>query len=96
MPQTIHKYPVPITSEPSIPMPRGAQILHVGVQRGRLHIWATVIVEDKAILALPPMVTRRFRLFGTGEIMPPDPGKYLGTGILHDGDLVVHLYEVIT
>ena len=40
-----------------------------------------------------PIEAREFRAYGTGHILPDDPGHYLGTVMLFKGELVFHIYE---
>jgi len=83
--RTIHKYILSPYNE-KVDMLAGAKILHVGVQRGAICIWAEVDTSAK-------FVERRFGVYGTGHTMPTEPGKYIGTVMLADGDLVFHIYE---
>ena len=42
----------------------------------------------------PPKTQRRFRVFGTGQVLPEDePCSYVGTAIAPGGQLVWHLME---
>jgi hypothetical protein len=84
---TVHKYEIPIIDDFSIPMPDGAKVLCVQVQRGIPVMWARVDVPA-------PMEARRFRLIGTGN--PADEtGRYVGTFQTHGGALVFHLFEAV-
>lgn len=40
-----------------------------------------------------PQVLRRFSVYGTGHRMPDDSGRYIGSIMLQNGDLVFHVYE---
>ena len=67
--------------------PGYARILHVGEQRGRLMAW--VLVHDPAA----PPVERYLLIVGTGHILPSEERPYIGTAILADGDLVLHVFD---
>ena len=85
MSKTIRKYPV--TCGRSIQqMPAGAKILSVQVQLEEVQMWVLV---DPSI----PHEPREFDVYGTGHLMPSDPGKFIGTFQLEDGALVFHLFE---
>lgn len=87
--KTIHKYPIPeITREPAINMPRGAQVLSFQVQRGEPCIWALVDTDE-------PVEAKEFYLVGTGHpfAFNPDHLRFIGTGQLMNGDLLLHLFE---
>ncbi len=86
---TIYKYDIPIeTDKFYIRMPRDGELLHVGVQRGIPRLWVRVTPSN-------PIVRRLFELVGTGHPAPDQndqSGKYMGTLILFNGDLVLHLF----
>ena len=69
-----------------VTMPPGAKLLHVGEQRGRPTLWAACDPTKYAT------VTRMVSVIMTGEAEPED-SKYVGTVILANGDLVVHVYD---
>ena len=69
-----------------IEMPLGANILCVQTQYDKPQIWALVDPTARTI-------RRRFRTYGTGHIMPVNPGEYIGTFQLHNGSLVFHVFE---
>lgn len=86
--KTIYKYPIEVTDDQTIWMPRGAQVLSVQCQSGRPCAWALVDIEQ-------PKEARRFTLVGTGhpcEVL--DDAKYVGTFQMHDGALVFHLFDL--
>lgn len=96
----IWRYPLPITDEPVIPMPAGAQVLSVGPFRQPsgsgayyvdppLDLWA--LVDPDA-----PVEDRAFRVVGTGNPMPDDCGRYIGTTHSHGGSLIWHVFEAVT
>lgn len=85
---TVWKYSLPVIYADSyaMPMPLGAEVLTVQLQRGVLTLWARVDAEQ-VITSI-----RRFVICGTGQ--PCSDGEYIGTILLHDGDLVLHVFEV--
>jgi hypothetical protein len=89
MSETIHKFPFVPDDSFNLAMPQGSIILTVQVQRGQPCMWARVFPTA-------PKVTRRFRLFGTGHLIPPNGRlEYIGTFQLHEGALVFHLFEEV-
>ena len=88
--QTIWKYPLEVTDEQDLKMPRGARLLHVGCQDGYQPVlWA--LVELSASL-----VARRILIFGTGYPIP-DRGAviepaYVGTSV--GTPFVWHVFDV--
>jgi hypothetical protein len=83
----IWKFSLLVTDFQTITMPRGAVILDVQVQHGGPQLWAQV--DPDAMRE-----ARVFRMYGTGNYMPDgDPGRYIGTFQIADGDLVFHVYE---
>jgi len=66
-------------------MPADSRILAVQIQHGAPVLWAEV--DPSA-----PKVLRRFEWAATGGSVPR--GVYVGTVQLHDGALVLHLYDL--
>jgi hypothetical protein len=87
--KTIHKYPLEVKGQQTVEMPYGAQILHVGVQRNQICIWA--ILES----VKPMMVTRSFVIHGTGHPVDDTGLEHIGTVLMDDGALVWHIFERI-
>jgi hypothetical protein len=83
---TIYKYVLPINDEPMILMPKGANILSVQTQHGEPHIWVEVNPDA-------PVIERYFCLRGTGHSLRGNEGRFVGTFLVRDDDLVFHLYE---
>lgn len=52
----------------------------------RVYLWA--LVDPEA-----PVEERHFTHYGTGHPIPNDPGEYIGTYQLFNGQLVWHLFE---
>lgn len=85
--QTIFKYTLQQHGAAIVPMPKDAQILHVGNQCDALQLWALVDAEQ-------PLEARRIRVAFTGEAMDDDPRRiYIGTWISSGGNLVAHVFE---
>lgn len=85
----IYKYQLEIADFQEIRMPRGAEILHVGLQNDALNIWA--MVNDDA-----ETHPRWFEIIGTGQRMPERKDydrKFIATSV---GKFFVwHLFELI-
>lgn len=82
----IFKYPVEITDDSKIMMPRGADVLSVQMQGEVPCVWT--LVDDAA-----PMVKRKFKLRGTGH--PAEDlfaDMFVGTFQMRGG-LVFHLFD---
>jgi hypothetical protein len=73
----IYKYKL----EEIMQLPKGIQILKVGVQNNEIYIWGIVNSEETEI--------RHFRVIGTGR---DTVGKYLDTVFV--GPYVWHIFEV--
>jgi hypothetical protein len=86
MPKTIYKFPLPIEDRPELWMPRGARVLSVQEQHGKLCLWAEI--EEGA-----PPEERKFYIFGTGHRVIGGPMRFLATVQMSGGKLVWHIYE---
>lgn len=84
----IWKYDLPIADLLAVEMPKGARILDVQIQRGAVCLW--VLCDEAA-----PKEPRHIAIYGTGNPIPDEPGEYIATFQMHDGDLVFHAFEVI-
>lgn len=88
--KAIWRFELPIEDSPVVDMPRGARVLHDPPSgRGdpdRIEIWAEVDVREKS-------EPRAFRVVGTGNPLPGDCGRFVGTVLTHGGVYVWHLYE---
>jgi hypothetical protein len=87
--RTIHRYVLPITDRPVINMPVDARVLFAPpserVDMG-IEIWAEVSVDAA-------MAPRAFRVVGTGNPLPGDCERFIGTVINDGGRFVWHVYE---
>jgi len=73
--RTIWKFPIPVADDIfEVLMPKGAQLLHVGMDDSMTEVWLWALVEtevDKEI--------RRFRIYGTGHQIKPNVGTGYNT-----------------
>lgn len=83
---TIWKFPIsPLNF--NVLMPQGAEILSVGTQNDKPHIWA--IVDPRL-----PKVRRVVYSAGTGtEALPEPHGRFIGTYFLDCGE-VYHVFDL--
>lgn len=90
-PQTmvVWKYNMGMDTKIEINMPQGAEFLHFENQRSvNMCIW--MLVDPKA----ERMQKRSFEVFGTGiEIENPEKLNYLGTTLMLNDQIVMHLFE---
>jgi hypothetical protein len=87
----VFRYRLPITDHVVLEMPTGAEVLSVGPPRDgfdELDLWAVV---DTSVVTEQD---RRFRIVGTGNPMPDDCGRFIGTVPTHGGSLIWHVFEV--
>jgi hypothetical protein len=82
--QTIYRYEVPVDDRWH-PLQLSGRIVHVDCRNARA-------VEVWALHSGGPVVTRSFRVYGTGHELPPDV-QHVGTAIAPGGQLVWHLVE---
>lgn len=82
----IWKWRLTVTDSQIILMPRGAKILDVQNVKGIASIWA---------LCDPNMEceARQIEIYGTGNIVPDNPGTYIGTFQIAQGELIFHVFE---
>jgi hypothetical protein len=87
--QAIWKYGIPAEDQFTLDLPEGARVLSVAAQRGDVCLWAEVNPDAKP-------VRRNFRMCGTWHAIPSDESReFIGTALLHGGDLVFHIFEVL-
>ncbi len=88
----VWKFPVEFSARFSLPLPKGAEVLHFDMQGTMPTLWA--LVDPEAEIA-----PRDFFLRGTGHDIPsPEdlPLKHIGTCLEDGGRLVWHLFEVLS
>lgn len=86
----IFRYRLKITDAPEVLLPRGAQTLSVGPPRDgsdELDLWVLVDPNE-------PVGLIEFRVVGTGNPMPDDCGRFIGTVPVLGGALIFHVFEV--
>lgn len=89
MAKKIFKYKIEVEDMPVLELPEGAEILTVQVQNGEPHLWA--LVDESR-----PTKRRYFELYGTGHPVPDAVRNYIGTFQMRGGNLVFHLFELIS
>jgi hypothetical protein len=67
-------------------IPAGARLVHCAVQDDLPTLWYEVDPDADT-------VTHRFQIFGTGHGPIGDHLSHIGTVLLADGQLVLHVYE---
>jgi hypothetical protein len=83
----IYKYELKIEDYQVLQMPKGARVLSVGNQRGKLCLWAVCDQDAPASL-------RAFEIFGTGNPISEDrtiERTFIGTAIVEP--FVWHVFE---
>lgn len=87
----VYKYPLAITDYPSVVLPEGAKILHIGEQNGLAFLWALV---DPGFST---DVQHDFRMVGTGhDITDEDAHRFpihVGSFFMRGGALVFHVFS---
>jgi hypothetical protein len=84
--RAIFRYEIPADDQwHTVPVSGG--VVHVGTRTPYgAEVWALHVEEL-------PQVDREFRVFGTGQPLPEEPSRYVGTAIVPGGALVWHLME---
>lgn len=83
--RVIYKYPLMVGYN-SVPLPFGAEVVHIGEQHGQLQMW---VEQDPS----ETLVNRQFNVYGTGHYIYNVNEQHLST--VQVGDLVWHIYENI-
>ena len=86
--RTIWKYPLQVTDEQGVHMPRGAKAMLVGFQGDELCMW--VMVDPMQLRE-----TRTIRIYGTGHNIPYSDRAnmdYVGTAIDPVNPFVWHVF----
>lgn len=100
----IYKWELTTASRQNLTVPEGTEFLSVANQQGSPCVWGRV-PEGKAPAAFSHMEpgamsdmkaeVRTILMYGTGHSFPDNiEQQFLGTVLLQNGDLVVHIYEV--
>lgn len=83
--KTIWKHTLALTDAMlRIPMPEGSTPVRFAMQNGVPCVWALVDTERE-------VVTRNFRVYGTGHVIPDIAAEYVGS--CDDPPFVWHLFE---
>lgn len=89
----VYKFPLEITDEQYVTVPRGASLLHIGAQPPftRLQSWWLVDPDEAE------EETRVFTISGTGHELPPlaTATTHRGTVVDPSSGLVWHVFEAI-
>lgn len=85
--KTTYKYHLTPDVVNEIGVPEGARILCAHAQYGNPTIWALV---DPAA----PLKRRRIAVYTTGGKMEDPEGAYVGTVMLYDETLVLHVFDL--
>ena len=85
--QAIWKFELPTYDRVTITMPAGAEVLHVGAQGDTICLWARVDLDVE-------QEQRHFDTICTGHEYEDLPEFYLGTVLLLNGRLVLHVFEL--
>lgn len=83
--KTIYKYPLEVTDRQTLMLPAHPEFLTVAVQRGQPCIWALIDTDAE----LTPFT---IAMCGTGSPCDRVRDEYLGTVLLLDGELVLHVF----
>jgi len=83
--KTIHKYMLDLEGKNLIPMPKGAQILTVQLQRELCCLWAIVDSEQPEILRRIDTYSAECEFVG---------GKYINTIQLRNGFPTIHVFDL--
>jgi hypothetical protein len=85
--KTIWKFGLKVTDTQDVVMPTGAKILDLQVVDGRPYIWAIVRPDASGTEWC------RFHTYGTGHVLPDEPGDYIGT-YQTPNNFVYHVFQV--
>ena len=85
---TIWKFKLKLLTSQLVEMPFGSLLLYIDVQDGVPCLWARVDPEQA-------MVRRRLITHGTGHPVPESSGDHVGSYMLNDGTLVLHVFESV-
>ena len=91
MNKRIYKYELGNDEFQLIDMPINSKILCVQLQRGIPHIWVEVDEQYRSEGNFP-LVGRQIYTVFTGDIIPSDAERYIGTYQSEEGFIVYHVY----
>ena len=84
----IWKYKLEVVDVQEIELPLGAEILTAQTQYSDLNIWVKVDEKETQKEVI------KIAIYGTGNQMPLDCGKYIATVQLCGGGLVFHVFDL--
>lgn len=82
--KTVHKFP--LLPPFMIQVPQDAKVIHVGMQFGAPQLWVEMDNSH-------PVSTRTFSVVGTDQQVPDHVGKHIGTIVVENDSVVLHVYE---
>lgn len=83
----IHKIQLQMVDGQTVLLPKGAKILRVDFQFSKPVLW---FLLDKSVIEREP---RCITIWGTGEIIVGEPGRYINTMFLQAAGEVYHVFE---
>lgn len=88
----IHRYEVPVDDQWHEFPELNGDIIHIAARQPTIvEFWAEHYQPDEVVLPQLAETVRRFRVYGTGHDLPPQPRLIHGTAVA--GHLVWHLVE---
>jgi len=95
--RTIHKIALYVTDfRRYLLQGNNAKPLHVAIQHGRPCLWVELDTQPPLVGVdpsnVPDQTTIGIVMVGTGYELPPGELEYLGTVLLEQGHLVMHVY----
>lgn len=96
--RVVHKFtvsldPIALMGTQVIDIPAGADLVHCAAQRNSIALWYEVPYTSEPYDG--PTEQHGFQVFGAGTGPIGNHLKHIGTALFADGDLVLHVYEVI-
>ena len=85
--KVIWKYQIQAATEQQIFLPKNSIVLTCQAQQDVPHIWVLVDIDEK--ITEP----RTFFVYGTGQMIQENIGRYVGTFQLTPGTLIFHVFE---
>jgi hypothetical protein len=87
--KVVYKYTLELVSDTmQLDMPKDSQLLRFDMQHGQPRIWALIDTSERAV------ETRHLRIAGTGHPIAEPIKWYVGSVLMTEGMLVLHLFEV--
>ena len=83
----VYKYPLLITDEFAIGLPKGAQILRIALQHGEPFLWALVDPDAELEQVF-------IRCAGTGHPIEEKDVEYLGSVSMLNDNFIAHYFKI--